>query len=76
VENLENYSDVLQTIQRPNHEVVVIEYSPAGILAAQQAKIKTIIAITTNFSKEELKEYSPTQIIKHYQELDLNQLGQ
>jgi len=56
--------------------VVVIEYSPAGILAAQQAKIKTIIAITTNFSKEELKEYSPTQIIKHYQELDLNQLGQ
>ncbi len=71
-----NYSDVLQTIQRPNHEVVVIEDSPAGILAAQQADIKTIIAITTNFSKEELKEYSPTQIIKHYQELDLNQLGQ
>ncbi|KHD06510.1 hypothetical protein PN36_08255 [Candidatus Thiomargarita nelsonii] len=71
-----NYSDVLQKIQSSNYEVVVIEDSPAGIFSAQQADIKTIIAITTNFSKAQLKEYSPIQIIKHYQELDLNRLGQ
>lgn len=70
-----NYRDVLQKIQMSDQEVVVIEDSPAGILAAQQADIKKIIAITTNFSKAQLKEYSPTQIIKHYQELDLTQLG-
>jgi HAD superfamily hydrolase (TIGR01509 family) len=71
-----NYREVLQKIQMSNQEVVVIEDSPAGILSAQQAEIKTIIAITTNFSKAQLKEYSPAQIIKHYQELELNLLGQ
>ena len=70
-----NYCEVLQSIQLHAHEVVVIEDSPAGILAAQQAEIKTIIAITTNFSKEQLTPYSPTEIIKGYHQLDLSQLN-
>ena len=69
-----SYQTVLSQINLQADEVIVIEDSPAGILASQQSNINNIIAITTNFSVQRLQHYAPTRIIAAYSELDLNSI--
>ena len=70
-----DYRKVLREINLSPHEVIAIEDSPFGVLAARGAGIKVIVAITTYFPRGQLMKLCPYLIINNYREVDFDRLS-